>query len=697
MQKHYNYLNIDLDSSKIYRKLSAMQGDIKSRYILVNLYSNNLAYDLTNCNVKIYGIKKDTTVFFNNAVIIDALKGQFEIELTNQALAVSGELKIQILILGATGEKLTSSAFFINVGESIVDENAIESTNEFNALTEGLAGLVEYDIYKQNVSAHEEKLIQHDAQFNTIATEKATKQEVDVERQRINNFTSLAEGSTTGDAELIDGRIAIDGATHPNIGDAIRTQVYDMTYDIYNLDKNGIKTLRLNESDLEFGNINYSTGALETHNVIRRTKNYINLEVGEIITVNVKNGNGVNLIFYDENGNWKVSRAVSATQTTNTRTLTVEYPKMKVAYLYYSSSYPIYASNCLILRKSEIQKKIDSLWGYVQDGKIAESHDFNNLIDGAYWLNVSSSQNDLVNAPCDYTYGNFSVLTKLIGDYYIQFAFTTYNNLSQKRGFFRLFNSSSTVIRWSDLNIMFHKSQDNYVAFGDSITHGYQKTVDGVDIISNYQYWKTIGSILKLNATEGANTGSGFVKVQGNKNALRIIDEYDFTNVNLVSFAFGTNDWNANIPLGTINDSPINGNVNTNGTYTNNTNTIYSAIKYCVERALSQNPQMTLILITPINRSQVGSSGATLTKENNWGYGAINTAGYTLGDVCKATVDVAKYYGIPYIDNREGNPINRLTVNSLTVDGLHFTDWGYMKLGQFYAGKIGSIYRPYEI
>lgn len=175
MKKHYNYLDIDLDSSKIYRKLSAMQGDIKSRYILVNLYSNNLAYDLTNCNVKIYGIKKDTTVFFNNAVIIDALKGQFEIELTNQALAVSGELKIQILILGATGEKLTSSAFFINVGESIVDENAIESTNEFNALTEGLAGLVEYDIYKQNVSAHEEKLIQHDAQFNTMGNETRSK------------------------------------------------------------------------------------------------------------------------------------------------------------------------------------------------------------------------------------------------------------------------------------------------------------------------------------------------------------------------------------------------------------------------------------------------------------------------------------------------------------------------------------------
>lgn len=157
MQKHYNYLDIDLDS-KNYRRLRAMQGDIKSRYILVSLYSNNLAYDLSNCTVKIYGLKRDKTIFFNNTVIKNAKLGQFEIELTNQALAVAGELKIQILILGTSGEKLTSSAFFIDIGESIIDENAIESSNEFNVFVEGLASLAEYDTYKQQVAEHEMKI-----------------------------------------------------------------------------------------------------------------------------------------------------------------------------------------------------------------------------------------------------------------------------------------------------------------------------------------------------------------------------------------------------------------------------------------------------------------------------------------------------------------------------------------------------------
>ena len=61
-------------------------------------------------------------------------------------------------------------------------------------------------------------------QLDTIEKEKATKQEVDVERKRIDNFTSLSEGSTTGDAELIDARIGADGVTYSNIGNAIRTQ-----------------------------------------------------------------------------------------------------------------------------------------------------------------------------------------------------------------------------------------------------------------------------------------------------------------------------------------------------------------------------------------------------------------------------------------------------------------------------------------
>ena len=51
---------------------------------------------------------------------------------------------------------------------------------------------------------------------------------------RMDTFTRLEEGSTTGDAELADGRVGADGKTYENIGGAIRGQVTDLKSDLSN-------------------------------------------------------------------------------------------------------------------------------------------------------------------------------------------------------------------------------------------------------------------------------------------------------------------------------------------------------------------------------------------------------------------------------------------------------------------------------
>lgn len=53
-----------------------------------------------------------------------------------------------------------------------------------------------------------------------------------IQDARMDSFTTLAEGSTTGDAELIDGRTGADGVTYANIGGAIRGQVSDLKSEI---------------------------------------------------------------------------------------------------------------------------------------------------------------------------------------------------------------------------------------------------------------------------------------------------------------------------------------------------------------------------------------------------------------------------------------------------------------------------------
>lgn len=53
---------------------------------------------------------------------------------------------------------------------------------------------------------------------------KANEKDLQIERARIDNFTSLPAGSTTGDAELIDARVGANGVTYDNLGNAIREQ-----------------------------------------------------------------------------------------------------------------------------------------------------------------------------------------------------------------------------------------------------------------------------------------------------------------------------------------------------------------------------------------------------------------------------------------------------------------------------------------
>lgn len=50
---------------------------------------------------------------------------------------------------------------------------------------------------------------------------------------RVNNLSSIKEGSTTGDAELEDIRIAYDGYKYPTAGDAVRGQIDDVLYQTY--------------------------------------------------------------------------------------------------------------------------------------------------------------------------------------------------------------------------------------------------------------------------------------------------------------------------------------------------------------------------------------------------------------------------------------------------------------------------------
>lgn len=315
------------------------------------------------------------------------------------------------------------------------------------------------------------------------------------------------------------------------------------------------------------------------------------------------------------------------------------------------------------------------------------SIDFNDLVDGYYFVNATENDNNpCINAPLSLTRGYFVVMCFRITDgYYMQFCQTSSNSgtdydWSVHGLWFRYFSTSGAVEGiWQEAaprDIINNK----FVACGDSITAGFLRTVDGVNTYTTYKWPKEVARSLGLVLSAEATSGAGYLYERSGKSGIIVADNTDWTLYDLVTFAYGTNDWGNNMELGSISD-----------TYPDN-NTVYAAIKHCVETIITANPSICLIMITPIQRFRSGQ-----TVENDYSYGSLNAADtpYTLSDVCQAIVDVAKMYHLPYIDNRDGCVINTLNVRARTVDGLHPTDRGYIMLGQYYAAKIGAIFKSW--
>ncbi|HBF66498.1 MAG TPA: hypothetical protein DDW34_13105, partial [Clostridium sp.] len=76
------YLDVRLNNKNIFTE--AVQGDTNSRFLDVYLSDNGTPINLTGHTVRIYGVKGDTTEFYNNGTITEAANGRCQFELTSQ-------------------------------------------------------------------------------------------------------------------------------------------------------------------------------------------------------------------------------------------------------------------------------------------------------------------------------------------------------------------------------------------------------------------------------------------------------------------------------------------------------------------------------------------------------------------------------------------------------------------------------------
>ena len=91
---------------------------------------------------------------------------------------------------------------------------------------------------------------------------------INVLKTRMDTFSSLPSGSTSGDAELTDIRVGYDGKVYPSAGDAVREQVSGLRSDLVYLE-NDVDNLNLNVNNL---NLNVNGGTITGKNKFNPNK-----------------------------------------------------------------------------------------------------------------------------------------------------------------------------------------------------------------------------------------------------------------------------------------------------------------------------------------------------------------------------------------------------------------------------------------
>lgn len=137
---------------------------------------------------------------------------------TDTSYAGAGKCELRWVVGDVLAKSIVYRTF---VAESITGDSTVPSEYEswYEALLEHIS---EYEIASDQIETNAENIATN---TNDIA----------VLDGRVDELTTLPEGSTTGDAELADIRVGADGTQYETAGKAVRTQITDLKADIFSL------------------------------------------------------------------------------------------------------------------------------------------------------------------------------------------------------------------------------------------------------------------------------------------------------------------------------------------------------------------------------------------------------------------------------------------------------------------------------
>lgn len=470
-----------------------------------------------------------------------------------------------------------------NKQPELIEQVNTLTTNQFNEDW----GVLENRINK-TLETQDTNIENIQTQQNSLASEQTRLSGVQTTlSQRMDTFTSLNEGSTTGDAELKDIRVGSNGITYNTAGDAVRNQYSQLKEDLANYSKLVYEDVLYNSQNVfyyeylpfESGfyyeiikgklaktvNSNYHsmTKAIKikpnSEITITRNSQFITLTIDmKPIALHSNYTNSNNVSTAEENAEYLVLSVHIESSTngfikTNSLNNLIDIsikPDDKLVNAYFRAN-------------NENEIKIYNFNGYVfKNGSLH----FDNNLYGKYTNYIHCKKGD------NFYYDGLGEYDAVSWLFYNDETLVSFGQSKNKTiveipegvngVIFGSYNTKDNAV----LNV-YRINNDNffsnvlygkkYVACGDSFTHGdftgISNTTDNYDYVTN-QYKTYPWHIAKRNGMNLINLAVNGSKTSDFMNIYKNIP----TDADYITIAYGLNDYSNNMPIGTIDDTEEN-------------------------------------------------------------------------------------------------------------------------------------------
>ncbi len=473
--------------------------------------------------------------------------------------------------------------------------------------------------------------------------------DVDVISARLDNIVAQS-GSTEGNTELQDIRVDNTGLSFANAGSAVRGQMNNVIYMLNNL--NGII-----EPAMEIGSIGTNGQNATTTNAVRTA--FIS-GVG----VYVWSDHTYRVYYYQEDGTY-INR--SNQFTTPGYHYSANAKKCRI--VFYSSGGDItdagdFMVNSAISTSESPAFRFLGRMNFTGETTLKYTDTGYKTFPGAWISNID----DL---PDGWSGGGIVInLSPFSATQGLQILISTTYSV-----YMRYYTSSS----WQNWTLVNPEIPDIYytdtrwAALGDSITQGYYSANGEIAGVTTENWVNQVRDINGYTTVNYGVGGSGYIHsgtVGDQTNAREKVDMIDFSNYDLVTLAYGVNDWHYNQNIGESTDST-------------SASTMAGNMKYCIEKIMDDNPLCKIVVLLPQNCSKYGGDFAS-----NWGLGHSLATSGTLQHVIDIEKEICEYYGIQYVDMASAGIVNRSNINSILPDGIHPSIDCYKQMAKIIARAI---------